>query len=169
MRSNQTTLCYIEKDGRYLMMHRVKREHDINKDKWVGVGGHFEADESPEECLLREVQEETGLTLASWQLRGIITFICDRQPTEYMILYTADAYSGELIECEEGDLVWIDKSQVYDLPIWEGDKIFFRMLEQNDPFFSLKLKYENDVLVETSLNGRPFKDHAGSMEREFLS
>lgn len=169
MRSNQTTLCYIEKDGRYLMMHRVKREHDINKDKWVGVGGHFEADESPEECLLREVQEETGLTLASWQLRGIITFICDRQPTEYMFLYTADAYSGELIECEEGDLVWIDKSQVYDLPIWEGDKIFFRMLEQNDPFFSLKLKYENDVLVETSLNGRPFKDYAGSMEREFLS
>lgn len=166
MRSNQTTLCYIEKDGRYLMMHRVKREHDINKDKWVGVGGHFEADESPEECLLREVQEETGLALASWQLRGIITFICDRQPTEYMFLYTADAYSGELIECEEGDLVWIDKSQVYDLPIWEGDKIFFRMLEQNDPFFSLKLKYENDVLVEASLNGRPFKDYAGSTERE---
>lgn len=166
MRSNQTTLCYIEKDGRYLMMHRVKREHDINKDKWVGVGGHFEADESPEECLLREVQEETGLTLASWQLRGIITFICDRQPTEYMFLYTADAYSGELIECEEGDLVWIDKSQVYDLPIWEGDKIFFRMLEQNDPFFSLKLKYENNVLVEASLNGRPFKDYAGSTERE---
>ena len=153
MRSNQTTLCYIEKDGKYLMMHRVKRENDINKDKWVGVGGHFEADESPEECLLREVKAETGLTLTSWRFRGVLTFICDKQPTEYMFLYTADAYSGELTECSEGDLEWIDKSCVYDLPIWEGDKIFFRLLEEEHPFFSLKLKYENDILVETSLDG----------------
>lgn len=154
MRSNQTTLCYIEKDGKYLMMHRVKKEHDVNKDKWVGVGGHFEKDESPEECLLREVKEETGLTLTAWQLRGIITFICDKQQTEYMFLYTADAYFGELTECEEGELEWVEKSRVYDLPIWEGDKIFFRMLEENRPFFSLKLKYEKDMLVETSLNGK---------------
>lgn len=154
MKSNQTTLCYIEKDGNYLMMHRVKKENDINRDKWVGVGGHFEADESPEECLLREVKEETGLTLASWQLRGIITFICDKQQTEYMFLYTADAYSGVQTECSEGDLEWISKSCVYDLPIWEGDKIFFRLLEEDHPFFSLKLKYENDRLVETSLDGR---------------
>ena len=162
MRSNQTTLCYIEKDGKYLMMHRVKRENDINKDKWVGVGGHFEADESPEECLFREVKEETGLTLTSWRLRGILTFICDRQPTEYMFLYTADAYSGELTECSEGDLEWIDKSSVYDLPIWEGDKIFFRLLEEEYPFFSLKLKYENDVLVESSLDGK--KLHLGRIQ-----
>ena len=98
MRSSQTTLCYIEKDGKYLMLHRVKRENDINKDKWIGVGGHFEADESPEECLLREVEEETGLILTAWKLRGIITFICDRQPTEYMFLYTADAFTGTLTE-----------------------------------------------------------------------
>lgn len=154
MKSNQTTLCYIEKDGKYLMMHRVKKENDINKDKWVGIGGHFEADESPEECLLREVKEETGLTLASWQFRGIITFICDRQETEYMFLYTADAFSGSLIDCDEGDLEWIDKVKVYDLPVWEGDKIFFRLIEENHPFFSLKLKYANDKLIETSLNGK---------------
>lgn len=156
MKSNQTTLCYIEKDGRYLMMHRVKKENDINRDKWVGVGGHFEADESPEECLLREVKEETGLTLTSWRFRGIITFICDKQQTEYMFLYTADSFSGELTECEEGNLEWVEKTDVYRLPIWEGDKIFFKMIEENHPFFSLKLKYENDMLVEKSLNGKSF-------------
>lgn len=156
MKSNQTTLCYIEKDGRYLMMHRVKKENDINRDKWVGVGGHFEADESPEECLLREVKEETGLTLTSWRFRGIITFICDKQQTEYMFLYTADSFSGELKECEEGNLEWVEKTDVYRLPIWEGDKIFFKMIEENHPFFSLKLKYENDMLVEKSLNGKSF-------------
>ncbi|MDE6888088.1 MAG: 8-oxo-dGTP diphosphatase [Eubacterium sp.] len=156
MRSNQTTLCYIEKDGKYLMMHRVKKEQDINKDKWVGIGGHFEADESPEECLLREVKEETGLILDDWRFRGIITFICDQQQTEYMFLYTADAYSGELTDCDEGELEWVAKSRVYDLPIWEGDKIFFRMLEEDHPFFSLKLKYEGNRLVEKALNGRSF-------------
>ncbi len=146
-KSNLTTLCYIEKDGKYLMMHRVKKENDINKDKWVGIGGHFEADESPEECLLREAKEETGLTLLSWQLRGIITFICDKQQTEYMFLYTADEYSGEMTECSEGNLEWMEKTQVYTLPVWEGDKIFFRLLEENQPFFSLKLKYAGNTLV----------------------
>lgn len=154
MRSNLTTLCYIERNEKYLMMHRVKKEHDINKDKWVGVGGHFEADESPEECLLREVKEETGLSLLSWQLRGIITFICDRQQTEYMFLYTSDEYSGELCECSEGNLEWVEKSQIFELPIWEGDKIFFRLLEEGHPFFSLKLKYEGDCLVQACLNGK---------------
>lgn len=154
MRSNLTTLCYIEQDGKYLMMHRVKKEHDINKDKWVGIGGHFEADESPEECLLREAREETGLTLLRWRLRGIVTFICDRQQTEYMFLYTADAYSGEMTECSEGCLEWVEKSRVNELPVWEGDKIFFRLLEENEPFFSLKLKYEGDVLVQSCLNGK---------------
>ena len=154
MRSNLTTLCYIEQDGKYLMMHRVKKEHDINKDKWVGIGGHFEADESPEECLLREVKEETGLILDDWRFRGIITFICDQQQTEYMFLYTADAYSGELTDCDEGELEWVAKSRVYDLPIWEGDKIFFRMLEEDHPFFSLKLKYEGNRLVQSCLNGK---------------
>lgn len=154
MRRNLTTLCYIERNERYLMMHRVKKERDINKDKWVGVGGHFEVDESPEECLLREVKEETGLSLLSWQLRGIITFICDKQQTEYMFLYTSDEYSGELGECNEGNLEWVEKSQVYELPIWEGDKIFFRLLEERHPFFSLKLKYEGDCLVQACLDGK---------------
>lgn len=153
MKSNLTTLCYIEREGEYLMMHRVKKENDINKDKWVGIGGHFEADESPEECLLREAEEETGLKLLSWKLRGIVTFICDRQQTEYMFLYTVNKYSGELIECREGDLEWVEKSKVYELPIWEGDRIFFRLLEEGHPFFSLKLKYEGELLVQACLDG----------------
>nr|MCR5691846.1 HAD-IA family hydrolase [Eubacterium sp.] len=147
-KTNLTTLCYIEKDQKYLMMHRTKKEGDINKDKWVGVGGHFEPDETPEECLLRETKEETGLELTSWKLRGIVTFICDRWQTEYMFLYTADGYEGKMTECDEGDLEWIDKKAVYDLPLWEGDKIFFRLLEERQDFFSLKLKYEKDQLVE---------------------
>lgn len=154
---NCTTLCYIEQDSCYLMMHRVKKEKDINKDKWVGVGGHFEEGESPEECLLREVREETGLELTSWKLRGIITFITNMQQTEYMFLYTADGYTGEMIECNEGNLEWVKKSEVYDLPIWEGDKVFFRLLEENVPFFSLKLRYEGDTLVETVLDGKEVK------------
>lgn len=160
MRSSLTTLCYIKKDGKYLMMHRVKKENDINKDKWVGIGGHFEADESPEECLLREAEEETGLTLLSWQLRGIVTFICDRHQTEYMFLYTADEYSGKITECSEGNLEWVSQEQVYGLPVWEGDKIFFRLLEENSPFFSLKLKYEGDTLVQACLNGKNVKENA---------
>ena len=109
-KSNLTTLCYIEKDSKYLMMHRVKKEHDINKDKWVGIGGHFEADESPEECLLREAQEETGLTLTDYRQRGIITFISDRWQTEYMFLYTAAGFEGSITDCNEGVLEWIDKA-----------------------------------------------------------
>lgn len=154
MRSNLTTLCYIEKDNKYLMLHRVKKENDINKDKWIGVGGHFEADESPEECLLREVKEETGLVLTSWKLRGIITFISNEWQTEYMFLYTADGFEGEMIECREGNLEWVDKADMYELPIWEGDKIFLNLLDTTDEFFSLKLRYEGDKLVEAVLNGK---------------
>ena len=123
MRSNLTTLCYIETEDSYLMLHRVKQENDINHDKWIGVGGHFEAGESPEECLLREVYEETGLTLTSWRLRGIITFATDTYETEYMFLYTAEGYEGVLAECNEGTLEWVKKREVCELPIWEGDKI----------------------------------------------
>ena len=153
MKSNMTTLCYIEKENQYLMMHRVKKEKDINKDKWVGIGGHFEEDESPEECLLREVSEETGLKLLSYRLRGIITFISDRWQTEYMFLYTADRFEGEVGSCDEGNLEWVDKARVYELPIWEGDKIFFRLFEQDAPFFSLKLRYMGEELTEAVLNG----------------
>ena len=154
VKHNCTTLCYIEKEDSYLMMHRVKKVNDINKDKWVGVGGHFEEGESPEECLLREVREETGLILTSFRLRGIVTFSTDVYPTEYMFLYTADSYEVEMIECNEGNLEWVKKSDVYDLPIWEGDKLFFRLLEEEVPVFSLKLRYEGDKLVEAVLDGK---------------
>ena len=152
MRSNLTTLCYIEKDNKYLMLHRVKKENDINRDKWVGIGGHFEADETPEECLLREVREETGLELTDYRLRGIITFISDRWPTEYMFLYTASGYTGEISTCDEGILEWVEKNMVYSLRIWEGDKIFFKLREDETDFFTLKLRYEGDKLVEHITN-----------------
>ncbi|MBE5879873.1 MAG: 8-oxo-dGTP diphosphatase [Lachnospiraceae bacterium] len=149
-----TTLCYIEKENQYLMMHRVKKQNDLNKDKWVGIGGHFMEGETPEECLLREVKEETGLTLKAWKFRGIVTFLSDEWPcAEYMCLYTADDFEGEIGSCEEGNLEWVDKKKIYELPIWEGDKVFFRLLENNRPFFSLKLRYEGDKLVETVLDG----------------
>ena len=150
-----TTLCYIEKDGCYLMMHRVKKDKDINKDKYIGVGGHFEYGESPDECLKREVMEETGLTLLNYKPRGIVTFIYGNAErpedtiVEYMHLYTATEFEGKIIECNEGDLEWIPKAEVYNLPIWEGDKIFFRLLEERKDYFSLKLIYsETDELTE---------------------
>ena len=149
-----TTLCYIEKDEKYLMMHRVKKENDINKDKYIGVGGHFEYGESPDECLFREVKEETGLTLTAYRARGIITFIYGDNVVEYMHLYTADGFDGQLSECDEGELVWVDKDKVCDLDIWEGDKIFFDLLIKEQPYFSLKLIYsEDDVLISAFLDG----------------
>ena len=155
-RVSLTTLCYIEQDGKYLMLHRVKKEKDINKDKWIGVGGHFEIGETPEECLLREVKEETGLTLTSWKFCGLVTFISDQwEAVEYMCLYRADGFTGSLIDCDEGTLEWVAKEKVYDLPIWEGDKIFFRLMEEQAAFFSLKLRYEGDVLAEAVLDGTP--------------
>lgn len=147
-----TTLCYIEKDNCYLMLHRIKKENDLNHDKWIGVGGKFEADESPEECLLREVREETGLTLTKYQLRGIITFLSNEWETEYMYLYTADEYSGTLTECDEGDLVWVPKDQLENLKLWEGDRIFFQLFAENSGFFSLKLRYEGDTLAEAAVH-----------------
>lgn len=155
MKSNLTTLCYLERDDSYLMMHRVKKEKDINKDKWIGVGGHFERDESPEECLLREVKEETGLELTDFRLRGLVTFMSDRWQTEYMFLYTAQGFQGTLTECSEGTLEWVPKRKLNELPIWEGDKIFFRLLEEDRGFFSLKLRYVGDTLTEAALDGKP--------------
>lgn len=153
-----TTLCYIEQDGQYLMLHRVKKEHDINKGKWIGVGGHFEQDESPEECLCREVLEETGCTLSEYRLRGIVTFVSGDGVTEYMFLYTASGLQGTLTECDEGEFTWIDKSAVYDLNIWEGDKIFFHLLEDRPDFFSLKLVYDGNCnLISAVLDGEPIE------------
>ena len=156
-RNNLTTLCYIERDGKYLMLHRVKKENDINKDKWIGVGGHFEAGESPEDCVLREVREETGYTLTSYRFRGLITFLY-QGICEYMCLYTADGFTGEPLECDEGTLEWVEIDKVEELDLWEGDKIFFRLLKENRPFFSLKLSYEeNGVLLEAVLDGEPIE------------
>ena len=137
------------------MLHRVKKKNDINHDKWIGVGGGFEHGESPEECALRETLEETGLTLTDYRLRGIVTFDCEGQETLYMYLFTASAWTGELSECSEGDLEWVPKEKVYSLPIWEGDKIFFRLLDEGWPFFSLKLSYDaQDVLLRAALDGK---------------
>ena len=154
MRSKLTTLCYIENDDQYLMLHRVSKKNDINKDKWIGVGGHFEEDESPEECLLREVKEETGLTLTSYRFRGIVSFISNQWQTEYMCLYTADGYEGDMIECDEGVLTWVSKNELENLHLWEGDKIFLRLLAEEHPFFSLKLCYEEETLIEAVLDGK---------------
>lgn len=148
-----TSLCYIENDGCYLMMHRIKKENDENHDKWVGIGGKFENGETPEQCVLREVKEETGLTLTDCRYRGIITFHSDEWGSEVMHLFTSDHYEGELTECSEGTLEWVPKENVCLLPIWEGDKIFFRLLNENAPFFHLELSYSGDRLVSAYLNG----------------
>lgn len=152
-----TTLCYIEHGDEYLMLHRVKKENDINRDKWIGLGGKFEEDESPEECLLREVYEESGLKLTSWRYRGIVTFVNTKCSSEYMHLFTADGFEGEIGSCDEGELEWIKKSELMKLTLWEGDKIFLRLLESDEPFFSLKLSYDGDELLGAKLNGRHIK------------
>ena len=149
-----TSLCYIERDGCYLMLHRTKKVNDENHDKWIGVGGKFEEGESPEECMLREVQEETGLTLTAWRYRGIVTFVSDEWGGEYMHLFTADGYAGQIRSCDEGELEWIEKQRLQALPIWEGDKIFLRLLDSEQPFFSLKLCYHGERLVSAALNGK---------------
>lgn len=153
-----STLCYMEKGGKYLMLHRTVKKNDVNKDKWIGVGGHFEDEESPEECLLREVREETGYTLTSWRFRGIVTFVSGDGVTEYMHLFTADGFEGQPVECDEGQLEWVDIAQVWKLNIWEGDKIFFRLIDEDVPFFSLKLVYDGKgCLVSAVLNGEPME------------
>lgn len=153
-----STLCYIEHDGKYLMLHRTVKKNDVNKDKWIGVGGHFEADESPDECLLREVKEETGYTLTSYRFRGIVTFISGGGVTEYMSLFTADGFEGEPIPCDEGELEWVDIDKIETLNLWEGDKIFLRLLREDADFFSLKLVYDGgDQLVTAILDGKPLE------------
>jgi 8-oxo-dGTP diphosphatase len=149
-----TTVCYIEKDGKYLMLHRIKKENDANRDKWLGVGGKFQDGESPEDCVLREVFEETGLRLTSWRYRGLVTFVSDRWETEYMHVFTADGFAGELGRCDEGELEWIEKDRLPSLAQWEGDRLFHRLIDENAPFFSLKLRYEGERLAFAALNGR---------------
>jgi len=148
-----TTLCYLEKDGQYLMLFRNSKKKDANEGKWIGVGGHFEAGESPEDCLLREVEEETGLRLKSYRFRGIVTFVSDTWETEYMCLYTAHMWDGELTACDEGTLSWVVKGKINELNLWEGDRIFLELLSTRESFFSLKLEYEGDNLKSWTLDG----------------
>ena len=146
-----TTLCYVEQDGKYLMLLRNKKKQDENAGKWIGVGGKFEEGESPQDCLLREVQEETGLRLTQYRFRGIVTFVPDQYETEYMHLFTAHGFEGERIPCDEGELRWVEKDEVLSLPLWEGDREFLRLLREDAPFFSLKLVYQGDKLVSSKL------------------
>lgn len=149
-----TTLCHIEKDGKYLMIHRVKKDNDLNRDKYVAPGGKFEDKESPEQCNLREVREETGLTLLSAEYRGIVTFVSDVWETEYMHIFTSKDFTGNLCDCDEGELVWIDKKELLSLPIWKGDKVFLRLIDDPlTPFFSLRLEYKGEELISAILNG----------------
>lgn len=150
-----STLCYLERGDEYLMLHRVKKEHDLNRDKWIGVGGKFEEGESPEDCILRETREETGLTLTEYRYRGLVTFVSNEAPTEYMHLFTATGWTGTPGVCEEGELAWIRKEDLRKLPMWEGDRVFLDLLESDAPFFSLKLRYEGEKLVQVVLNGKP--------------
>ena len=155
---HNSTLCYITRGDEVLMLHRVKKKNDINKDKWIGIGGKFEADETPDECLLREAMEETGLALTSWRCRGVVTFLTENpQDGEYMYLFTADGFEGELKECDEGDLQWISREFLDQLPKWEGDQIFLDLLWQDAPFFLLKLRYQGSTLVEAVLNGEKIR------------
>ena len=150
----QTTLCYLERDNQYLMLHRIKKEQDASHGKWIGVGGKCEGDESPDECMLREVKEDTGLQILRWQYRGIVTFVSDIWPCEYMHLFTATEWTGTQTDCNEGQLAWVDKQRLFDLNLWEGDKIFLRLLmNPNQPFFSLKLVYQGDSLIQIKLDG----------------
>ena len=156
-----TTLCYVEKDGCYLMLHRVKKQGDLNKDKWIGLGGKLEEGESPEDCVLREVREESGLTLTDYRYRGLVTFVSDEWGTEWMHLFTATDFVGELIPCDEGNLEWVPLDKVNTLHLWEGDKIFLKLLQENTPFFSLKLVYQGDTLTKAVLNGETIRGEGG--------
>ena len=143
-----SSLCYIEKDGKYLMLHRTKKKKDINKDKWLGIGGKLEEGESPEECIVREVKEETGLALKQYKLRGFVTYVSNKWETEYMYVFTANKFEGNLIECDEGDLKWINKEKINELPTWEGDHIFLEKLQKDNGFFSAKFEYDGEKLVK---------------------
>ncbi|MBQ9544281.1 MAG: 8-oxo-dGTP diphosphatase [Clostridia bacterium] len=149
-----STLCYLERGNKYLMLYRNKKRSDPNGGKWIGVGGKLEENESPPDCLIREVREETGLELESYEYRGIVTFVSDKWETEQMHLFTSRDFSGTLSVCDEGDLEWIEKSRVASLPLWEGDRVFLPLLESEKKFFSLKLCYEGEKLVNAVLNGK---------------
>lgn len=163
-----TSLCYLEKGGKYLILHRTKKENDENQDKWIGVGGKFEPGETPDECVLREVKEETGLTMTDFALRGLIIFVSDVWGLEYMYLYTATKWTGKLIDCDEGELVWLDKKELLTKKLWEGDKLFLKALDERNEFFIMKLRYEGERLVEV-VDSKGFSDFQVRVYRELLN
>ena len=148
MNARRTSLVYLERDGRYLILHRTKKVHDENQDKWIGVGGKFELGETPDACALREVKEETGLRMTDFALRGLIIFVSDVWGTEYMYLYTATKWTGRLIDCNEGELVWIDKKELLKKNLWEGDRLFLKALDERKEFFMMKFRYEGERLAD---------------------
>lgn len=150
-----TTLCYLERGEQYLLLHRTKKKNDVNFGKWIGVGGKFEDGESPEDCMRREVREETGLCVRAFRFRGIVTFVSDECPCEYMFLYTVSDWDGEETVCDEGELAWLPKQRLEELTLWEGDRIFLRLLHEEHPFFSLKLVYRGEHLSGAELDGQP--------------
>ena len=154
---HNSTLCYVLRGDEVLMLHRVKKKNDINRDKWIGIGGKFQPEESPDECLLREAREETGLTLTSWRIRGIVTFLTQGGEGEYMYLFTADGFEGQLTDCDEGELEWVSREFVSQLPTWEGDRIFLDLLWKDAPFFLLTLRYRGDKLTEAVLDGKKIR------------
>ena len=143
-----TTLCYLEHQHQYLMLLRNKKKHDINKQKWIGIGGHLLEKETPDECVQREFTEETGLTLLDYKLRGLVTFISDEYETVQMWLYTASKFEGKLMPCDEGVLQWIDIDNIQSLNHWEGDLKFLELIKKPTPFFTMKLSYQGERLVE---------------------
>ncbi len=149
-----STLCYLYRGEEVLMMHRTRKKNDMNHDKWIAVGGRFEEGESPEECALREVREETGLTMVSPRYRGVVTFLNDQYPPERMHLFTCGKWTGEMTDCDEGELVWLPKAELDALPQWEGDRIFHRLLNEDVPFFELELNYSREKLLSAVLNGK---------------
>lgn len=153
----KTTLCYIGQNHQYLMLHRIRKKQDANRDKWIGIGGHFEREETPEECMLREVKEETGLTLKSWKLRGLIDFVSDYWQEEEMYLFTSEEFEGELTDCDEGCLEWVDKDRLAQLNLWEGDYIFLNLLDEREDYFSLRLEYQGERLIGAALDGKPME------------
>ena len=150
-----TTVCYLERGTQYLLLHRTKKQNDENAGKWIGVGGKCKENESPEDCMLREVREETGLSVTQHRLRGVITFVSDAWEGQYMYLFTASKWHGALTDCDEGELAWVERTDMLHLLLWEGDRIFLALLAEERPFFSLKLVYQGDSLQQAVLDGTP--------------
>ena len=150
-----TTVCYLERGTQYLLLQRTKKENDENAGKWIGVGGKCKENESPEDCMLREVREETGLSVTQHRLRGVITFVSDAWEGQYMYLFTASKWHGALTDCDEGELAWVERTDMLHLLLWEGDRIFLALLAEERPFFSLKLVYQGDSLQQAVLDGTP--------------